>query len=150
MEITVGDLLKVWRGANLIYRNEETKMDGVFDYFMQKQNIPILQKEWEKLKDEDQDVLNKIQNETINIPLQRLKPDMLPKNVEKGVVMLLDPIIDGEVNVDGYKSQVGKILQEQKQVDKDAQESDEAREKVINEEENRQKEDPEPAEAEAE
>lgn len=125
-------------------------MDGVFDYFMQKQNIPILQKEWEKLKDEDQDVLNKIQNETINIPLQRLKPDMLPKNVEKGVVMLLDPIIDGEVNVDGYKSQVGKILQEQKQVDKDAQESDEAREKVINEEENRQKEDPEPAEAEAE
>lgn len=101
MKIEIKEINNLWQGINLIY-SENEKVNGVFDYFMQKQNIPILQKEVEKLQGVDPEIYEQLKNNTIDLPLQRIKPDLLPDTVQKGVVMLLDAIIESEFNLDGY------------------------------------------------
>lgn len=112
MKITVNELKNVWQGTVSIYNKKNAEMDGVFDYFMQKQNIPIIQKEIEKLEDLDIETLQKISTKELDLPLQVLKPDMLPRNVPKGAVMLLDPIIEGEIDMSSYESQVDKLIED--------------------------------------
>jgi len=112
MDIEVHQIIGLWNGLNQVYAENE-KLDGVFDYFMQKQNIPILQKEVQKLQELDDDTFSDIKGKSLNLPLQSIQPDMLPANMPKGVVNLLDPIIDGNINMDGYESQIDTLLEQE-------------------------------------
>jgi len=110
MQIKIREIIGMWNGLSRVYADNE-RLDGVFDYFMQKQNIPILQKEVQKLQDLDDDTFQDLAEQTVDLPLSRIKPDMLPSNMPKGVVGLLDPIIEGNgFNAAGYESVVAELI----------------------------------------
>jgi len=105
MKIQIKEIFNCIQGLNLIYENEEATFDGTFDYFMQKQNIPILQKEMQKLQEYDEQQRMELANEYINIPLQKVPADTLPSNIDKGVIMLIDILIDGDIDGTQYQSE---------------------------------------------
>ena len=110
MQIKIREINDLWIGIYRIYA-ENKELNGVFDYFMQKQNIPILEKEVQKLQDLDEETLQELAEETVDLPLCRIKPNMLPSSMPKGVVGLLDPIIEGNgFNASGYESVVAVLI----------------------------------------
>src|SRR5699024_3740741 len=72
---------------------------------MQKQNIPILQKEVQKLQGYSNDERIQLSTEFIDIPLQKVPVDTLPSGLDKGVIMLIDSLIDGDIDGNQYQSQ---------------------------------------------
>lgn len=111
MKVKVHQIIGLWNGLNQVYA-ENDKLSGMFDYFMQKQNIPILQKEVQKLQSLDNEVFQQIKDKELDLPLQSISPDMLPTKMTKGIINLLDPIIEGNIDASGYESRIDGLLEE--------------------------------------
>jgi|SRR5699024_8457569 len=105
MKIQIKDIFNCFQGLNLIYSKDEAEFSGTFDYFMQKQNIPILQEEIKKLQEYDEEKRMQLSEQFIDIPLQKVPVDTLPSKIDRGVVMLIDALIEGDIDGRQYQSQ---------------------------------------------
>jgi len=79
---------------------------------MQKQNIPLLQEQVKKLQGLDDDTFQKLQDKTVDLPLQQIQPDMLPDTLPKGAAMLFDPIIEGDFNAAQVDSGLDGLIED--------------------------------------
>src|SRR5699024_9090305 len=105
MKIQIKDIFNCFQGLNLIYSKEDVEFSRTFDYLMQSQNIPILQEEVKKLQGYNEEQRMELSDQIIDIPLQKVPVDSLPSKIGRGVVMLIDSLIEGDIDGRQYQSQ---------------------------------------------
>jgi len=105
MRIQIKDIFKCFQGLDLIYSKDEAEFSGTFDYLMQSQNIPVLKEEVHKLQGYTEKQRMELADQHIDIPLQKVPVDTLPSKIDRGVVMLIDALIEGNVDGRQYQSQ---------------------------------------------